>query len=144
MTINSSKLFIHYYHFTSILVLLLILAFSTNILSEPLSVSASVDKTELALNQQLIYTVDLSGDGANSVADPELPDVSEFLAFLGSGGSSQSINFVNGKTSIQKSYSYHYLATKEGTFTFGPVKVLFKGKRDVEQEEYRSQINYNL
>jgi len=44
-----------------------------------LTITASVDRTALALNQQLAISVDISGEGANKVGPPDLPDVSEFL-----------------------------------------------------------------
>ena len=98
------------------------------LLPAPLKIVSSVDKTTLAVNQQITLTVDISGEGANKVGDPELPNTDDFLAFLGSGGTSQSINFINGRMSVQKSFTYYYMAVKEGNFRIDPVKVIYKGK----------------
>ena len=95
--------------------------------AQPLSVDVSADKTTLAVNQQLMLTVDLSGEGAQSVQPPQLPDMEEFLSFLGSGGSSQNIQVINGRMSITRSFSYYYLAKKEGQFTIPSLEVLYKG-----------------
>jgi len=103
------------------------IAWTTISSAQPLTVSMSVDKTSLALNQQLVLTIDLSGEGANSIAAPELPDMGGYLALLGSGGSSQSIQIINGRMSVQKSHTYYFMAVKEGTFQIPPIKVNYKG-----------------
>jgi len=96
--------------------------------AEPLSVTTSVDKTQLAVNQQLLFTVELSGEAAQKVGNPELPSMNGYLNYLGSRGTSQNISFVNGKMSVSKSFNYYYMAAKEGTFTIPSVKVSYKGK----------------
>ncbi|OPZ80930.1 MAG: hypothetical protein BWY77_00866 [bacterium ADurb.Bin431] len=96
--------------------------------AQPLSISSSVDRTSLALNQQLVLTVELTGEGANSVGRIDLPDVSEFLAMIGSGGTSQNIQIINGKMSVQKSFTYFYQTIKEGSFSIPPVSVTYKGQ----------------
>jgi len=95
----------------------------TALWAQSLVVRTSVDRTQLSVNEQLILTVELEGEGANSNLKPELPDVSAFLAFLGSGGTSQSVQIINGRMSVQKSITYYYQALKEGSFTFPPVAV---------------------
>ena len=103
--------------------------FLTNVLhAESLSISVSVDKTTMVENQQLVLTVDLSGEDAKKVDTPELPDMSEYLSFLGSGGTSQNIQIINGKMSVKKALTYFYMATKAGQYQIPPVKVNYKGK----------------
>ena len=96
---------------------------------QALEIRTSVDKTSLALNQQIVLTIELSGDGANKVSQPSPPDVSEFLSFLGSGGSSQNIQLINGRMSITRSFTYYYMAKKEGIFQIPSVGVNYKGKQ---------------
>jgi hypothetical protein len=96
-------------------------------MAQPLQVTVSADRTSLAVNEQLVLTVGLTGDGANSVGQITLPDVGEYLALLGSGGSSQSIQIVNGSMSVQKSFTYFYQAVKEGTVTIPAISVNYKG-----------------
>jgi len=100
-----------------------ILFLSSVLVAQPLTVSTTVDRTELAVNQQLVFTIQLSGEAAQKVGQPDLPDMGGFLSFLGSGGTSQNISFVNGKMSVTKSFTFYYLAVKEGTFTIPPVQV---------------------
>ena len=94
---------------------------------QSLSVRTFVDNTTLALNQQLVFTIELSGEGANSVSEPELPDMGGYLSFLGSGGTSQSIQFINNRMSVSKSFSYFFMSAREGSFQIPAVHVQFKG-----------------
>jgi len=98
---------------------------------QPLTIRTIVDRTTLALNQQLMLTIEISGAGANKVDFPSPPDMGEFLRLAGSGGNSQNIQFINGKMSITKSQAYYYLAAKEGTFTIPPIRVSNKDKEAV-------------
>ncbi len=97
--------------------------------ADPLKVTASISHTTIAVNQQLTLTLEYTGEGARQVGNPELPDMGGYLAFLGSGGTSQNIQFINGKMSVSKSTSFLYMATKEGTFTIPPISVTYKGKK---------------
>ncbi len=96
--------------------------------AEPLSVITTVSPNPVPLNQQVVFTIELSGDGAMKVGQPELPDMGGYLTFLGSGGTSQNISFINGRMSASKSYTFYYLATREGTFTIPAVKVVYDNK----------------
>lgn len=96
--------------------------------AQPLTVSTKVNQSTIAVNQQLVFTVELTGDGAQKVGRPELPDMGGYLTFLGSGGSSQNISVVNGKMSVSKSFTFYYLAAKAGSMTIPPVKVVYKNK----------------
>jgi len=98
---------------------------------QPLTIRTIVDRTTLALNQQLMLTIEISGAGANKVDFPSPPDMGEFFRLAGSGGNSQNIQFINGKMSITKSQAYYYLAAKEGTFTIPPIRVSNKDKEAV-------------
>jgi hypothetical protein len=109
-------------------IILLLLGCAFSGWSQQLSLRASVDRTELSVNDQLVVTVELQGEGANTGIQPELPDVSEFLSFLGSGGTSQSVQIINGHMSVQKSITYFYQAIKEGSLTFPPIKATFNSR----------------
>ncbi|MBN1560579.1 protein BatD [candidate division KSB1 bacterium] len=101
--------------------------------AQPLTVTTTVNQTQIGVDQQLVFTIELTGEAAQQVGQPELPDMQGYLAFLGSGGTSQNISFVNGKMSVSKSFSFYYLATKEGTFTIPAITVIHDDK------EYQSQ-----
>ena len=103
-------------------------AASTTALAQPLAVATSVNQSIIAVNQQLVFTIELTGAGAQKIGQPELPDMGGSLTFLGSGGSSQNISVVNGKMSVSKSYTFYYLAAKPGTMTIPPVRVTYKNR----------------
>jgi len=90
--------------------------------AQDVSVKAYLDRTNVGLNQQFTLHVELSGSGANKAGSPQLPDMKSFAAFLGSG-SSQNFQFINGKTTVSRTISYHHQAIKEGTHIIGAVTV---------------------
>jgi hypothetical protein len=103
----------------------------TTVRAQSLDVKAYTDNTVIGLNQQFTLNVEISGKDLNAVSDPELPKMDAFAAFLGSG-TSQSMQFINGKMSVSKTISYHFMATKVGKFQIDPVIVKAGGK------EYRT------
>lgn len=96
-------------------------------ISAPIEISATVDRSILALNQTFVYTIEISGEKANSVGNPELPDISAFTSYLGSSGTSQNIQIVNGKMAVSKSMSFSFMAIKAGKFSIPPTKVNYGG-----------------
>jgi len=92
-----------------------------------LTVRASLDRQVVGVNQQFSLNVELSGEGAGKTDRPELPDMNDFAVYLGSG-TSQNIQFVNGRMSSSIVYAFHFQAVKTGRFTIGPVVVNHGGK----------------
>lgn len=92
-----------------------------------ISVKAFVDRTVIGLNQQFTINVELSGEGINSASNPQLPDMQQFATYLGSG-SSQNMQFINGRMSVSKTISYHFQATAVGKFKVGSIQVVADGK----------------
>ncbi|MFQ5706441.1 MAG: BatD family protein [bacterium] len=98
------------------------------LLGQGLELSAHVDRTPVSLNQQFELTVELSGSDANKAPEPAVPDIEEFASYLGSG-SSQNIQIINGRMSVSKTISYHFIATKVGKFQIPPIEIRYRGKR---------------
>lgn len=94
---------------------------------QDLTVTTSVDRNAVALNERFTLSIEISGKGANSAQDPELPAIGAFASFLGSG-SSQNISFVNGRMSTSKVFQCYYTATAVGKFQIPPVTVTAGGK----------------
>jgi len=92
-----------------------------------IQVRSYLNSNVIGNGQQFTLNVEMTGKDAKKGGNPDLPDLSEFALFLGSG-SSQSIQIVNGSMSVTKTMQYHFQAQKTGIFTIGPVKVAFKGK----------------
>jgi len=107
--------------------ILIFLTFSS-IMAKDLSVKASVDKTVIDQYEQFTITVELAGEGANKAGNPQLPETDKFASFLGSG-SSQNIQFINGKMSVSRVLSFHFQAEKIGNHQIGPVIVQHNGKQ---------------
>jgi hypothetical protein len=95
--------------------------------AQDLSVRTTVDQTVVGLNDQFTLSIEISGKGANSASDPQVPDLSAFASFLGSG-SSQNISFINGRMSSSKVISCTFAATAVGKHRIPPVQVTAGGK----------------
>lgn len=93
-----------------------------------LAVTMTVDAKVVAVNQPFTLIIEYSGGNANDAPEPELPDLSAFATYLGASGTSSSFQFINGRMSVSKSFSFRYLATKEGQFEIPPAQVTFKGE----------------
>lgn len=114
---------------------------SWDTLADDLRINATVDKTVIGLNQQFTLNIELSGEGANKVSNPEVPMLNQFANFLGSG-SSQNIQFINGKMSVSKTISYHFRASSIGNFKIPSITVTYKGKQ-VQSEAINIEIVQN-
>ncbi len=95
--------------------------------AQDLQISAYVNRTQIPINQQFELTIELTGADANRAPQPEVPDLSQFAAFLGTS-TSLSTQIVNSQISVSKIYSNHFVATKEGQFQIPAIKVDFKGR----------------
>ncbi len=95
-------------------------------LAQDVSVQASVEPNPVGLNQAFILTVDISGADAKEAANPELPDLERFAAYL-SSSSSQQIQIVNGRMSASRSIQYRFQAREVGRFEIPPVTVRVGG-----------------
>jgi len=99
-----------------------------SIASGDLTVKAYVDRTVVGLNQQFTLHVELSGKEPNAAPSPQLPQMDAFATYLGNG-SSQNIQFINGKMSVSKTISYYFQATAVGKFQIDPVTIEAGGKQ---------------
>ena len=88
------------------------------------SARAFLSQNPVPLNGQFVLNVEISGDRD---ADPALPDLSAFAAYLGSG-TSTSMQIVNGRMSTTFTIQYRFQATQEGRFEIGPVTVTVGGQ----------------
>ena len=106
-----------------ILILCLSQAYAADI-----QISATVDRSAVALNQTFTYTIELSGDKLSSIkANPNFPNIEEFAVFMGSSGTTQNVQIVNGKMNVSKSISGSYMAGKAGKFTIPPAEIEYNG-----------------
>lgn len=93
------------------------------------SVSASVDRNQATLEDEIYLTVAVQGSLAGS-SEPVLPPMPAFKAIQ--SGTSSSIQIINGNIEMKKEFSYILIPKNEGTFTIDPIAVFVSGR------EYRS------
>ena len=96
--------------------------------AQDLSVQLTVTPKTVPLTRAFTVEITLSGPRAQGVAEVQPPDLSAFATFLGSRGTSQSIQIINGRMSVTKTFSFDYMPSKTGTFTVPPVVVKVAGK----------------
>lgn len=114
---------------TTVILLILLCGFIPLALADDIQITATVDRTTITLNQTFTYTIEISGNKANSISqEPQLSDMSEFASYLGSSGTSQNIQIINGKMSVSKSMSFSFMAIKVGKFRIEPAELEFRGK----------------
>ncbi len=92
-----------------------------------LTISASVDKTQLALDEQVILTVAVGGPRTN-LPEPRLPAIPNFNVH--GAGRSQNISFVNGAISSSVEYRYVLVPRVAGKAVIGPITVNDGGRSE--------------
>ncbi len=92
-----------------------------------LAVKAYVDRTVVGLDQSFTLFIEVSGSDANRAPEPELPDLSEFAAFIGSS-TSQNFQVINGRMSVARTLSFQFIARKVGSFEIPSIRIVFRGK----------------
>jgi len=94
--------------------------------AQDLKIKTYVDRTQISIGQQFVFTIELSGSSAQSAPVPRLPDLSSFADYAGSS-SSQVTQIINGQMSVSKSNINYYIATKEGAHKIPAVTLDFQG-----------------
>ena len=93
--------------------------------AQNISFNASVDKTQVGLDEQITLTVSVSGD-VKSIPQPELPPLDAFTVY--SAGRSHNFSYTNGRMSTQVTFNYVLLPRKAGRFTIDPARIKLEGK----------------
>lgn len=86
-------------------------------------IQATVDRTEITTEEQLMLTVTIEGSVS---ASPELPPLPDFTVFRGS--QSKQFSLVDGRSSVTVSYGYYLRPLRSGQFTIGPVSAELDGE----------------
>ncbi|MBI4375604.1 MAG: protein BatD [Elusimicrobia bacterium] len=93
--------------------------------SAQLHIRADVDKTEVAVNDQLVLEVTVNGPEAN-LPEPRMPNLPNFSVY--SSGRNQSLSIVNGKVSSSIVHTYVLAPRFVGQGSIGPIEVQYQGK----------------
>jgi len=89
-----------------------------------LSISAEVNKTQVALDDQVVLAVTISG-GQASLPDPQLPALPNFSVY--SSGRSQNISFVNGRVSSSVTHTFVLVPRAVGKGLIPPITATAQG-----------------
>ncbi len=89
--------------------------------AQEVSARAYLNAGQVGVGQQFVLNLEVSGAQAVD-QDPELPDLTGFSVYLGSGSSS-SVRMSGGRTSVTLTLQYRFQATRAGTFTIDPIEV---------------------
>lgn len=84
------------------------------------SITASVNRTSVQIDEQIVLSVQVSGEAAN-LPDPQLPSMPRFNVHA--AGRSQNFSFVNGKISSAIEYTYVLVPRMIGNATIPPVAI---------------------
>jgi len=93
-----------------------------------ITITATVDQQRVGLQEQFTLSVEITGSDANRVGDPALPSMESFAAYAGVS-TGQSIQIVNGRMSVSRTYNYTFIASAVGKHEIGPVTVEYKGEK---------------
>ncbi|HPR18760.1 MAG TPA: BatD family protein [Candidatus Cloacimonadota bacterium] len=98
--------------------------------AQELRVESYVDKTRIGTDDYLEFTIEISGEDANQVKEPQLPQIKGFRNLGTSSSTSSSISVINGKMQSEytKKYKYSLSPTSEGKFIIPPVTISFKNQ----------------
>lgn len=86
-----------------------------------LQFTASVDRTTLSLSETVTLTLRVEGS-ISGAPQPKLPDLSDFRVLSGPNESS-NFQFINGRMSFSKSWSFVLRPRRSGTLTIGAAEL---------------------
>ena len=93
--------------------------------AEDISLTATIDRNSLTLNDRLQLTLTIHG--TQDTSPPSFPSIDGFTLLFGPKISAQT-SIINGVVSISKGYTYVLQPAAKGKFTIGPSTVEYKGK----------------
>ena len=106
-----------------ILTILFILSTSISYAGD-ISISADVDRRQIALDGQLMLTITVSGSMAN-IPQPTIPSLDGFTAY--SSGRSQNLSIINGQVNSSVTFTYALVPNDTGDYTIGPFSIDYEG-----------------
>jgi hypothetical protein len=95
--------------------------------AEDVQVTATVDADAIGTQDQLQFTVNISGPDSGDAEPPKLPQFQGFDVVAGPSVSTQ-FQWINGRASSSKGFTYVLVPQKAGHYTLGPVEVQLGGK----------------
>ena len=111
----------------SIYTIALILLSAVSLRAQNIEFNANLNRQVVGLNEQFELILEISGSDAGDVDQPPVPDVNGFARFIGSSQAS-NFQFINGRMSTSKTYTLHFMATKEGKHQIPRISFQHDGK----------------
>lgn len=111
---------------SSVLTVFILFSIFSPGLGEDISITASVDKNPVGIDEQFTYQVEVSGSIQN-LPDVQLPDFKD-IAILGGPNVSSSFQLNNFNMKASKTYYVVLMGKETGTFRIGAATVKYKGK----------------
>ena len=93
--------------------------------AEDISLTATIDRNSLTLNDRLQLTLTIHG--TQDTSPPSFPSIDGFTLLFGPKITAQT-SIINGVVSASKGYTYVLQPAAKGKFTIGPSTVEYKGK----------------
>ena len=97
---------------------------------QDLSFEASVDRTHININQNIVLTVTVSGSDLDEAPAPSLPDMPDFILLGRTSSTSSNISIVNSRISRSRTIQYIYsLQPRQiGQIVIDPALITYNGK----------------
>jgi len=94
-----------------------------------ISIDATVDRNQVEVGEMVQLTVSVEADQVSGFPAPDMPTPSGFQLVGSTSSTSTSISIVNGSmtTTRTTTYVFSFRAEKEGSFVFGPAKLVHDG-----------------
>jgi len=89
-----------------ILLTVSMLCVRTQAIAQEFTFDASVDETQIGLNQDLTLQLTISGNDIDSVPEPNLPELPDFLIMGRTSSTSSNISIINGKITSSRTIQY--------------------------------------
>ncbi len=112
---------------TTIIAILLLTIFASPSFAQNIDVTASVNSTTIGVQDQLQLTLTVSGREIGDAQPPRNPSFPGFKLASGPNVSTQ-FQWINGRVSNSKSFTYTLLPEKEGQYTIDPIDVIISGR----------------
>src|SRR3989304_7149800 len=93
--------------------------------AQEITFSAGVDRTQVDLHEQIVLTIQVSGNVQN-IPQPQLPVLKKFNVYA--SGRTQNFSFVNGQTSYTASFNYVLIPTSTGQLTVEAAEITLERK----------------
>ena len=93
--------------------------------AQSISISASVDRSRISINEHIVLKVKVSGNVQN-LPEPKLPPLQGFSAQY--SGRSQNVSMVNGQVSSSIDFNYILSPNAAGKQQIGPVTLNYNGQ----------------